>query len=134
MKAKLGSILSSPAGIRYLKLIVLMMAGGAIYPLLYLRQNFELTLLSTFDMTLAELSIAYSVLGKAFALSYVPSGWLADRFSPRSLLTFSVGMTGVIGLWYASLPTAFWVTVIFGLWGITTGLTFWAALIKGWSL
>ena len=134
MKAKLGSILSSPAGIRYLKLIVLMMAGGAIYPLLYLRQNFELTLLSTFDMTLAELSIAYSVLGTAFVLSYVPSGWLADRFSPRSLLTFSVGMTGVIGLWYASLPTAFWVTVIFGLWGITTGLTFWAALIKGCSL
>ena len=134
MKAKLGSVLSSPAGIRYLKLIVLMMAGGAIYPLLYLRQNFELTLLSTFDITLAELSVAYSVLGTAFVLSYVPSGWLADRFSPRSLLTFSVGMTGVIGLWYASLPTAFWVTVIFGLWGITTGLTFWAALIKGCSL
>jgi hypothetical protein len=43
-------------------------------------------------------------------------------------------MTGVIGLWYGSLPEAKWITVIFGLWGITTGLTFWAALIKGCSL
>ncbi len=119
---------------RYIKLLFLIMAGGAIYPLLYLRQNFELTLLSTFGMTLSELSVAYSILGTSFVISYVPSGWLADRFSPRALLTFSVGMTGVIGFWYATLPSAFWVTVIFALWGITTGLTFWAALIKGCAL
>lgn len=110
------------------------MAGGAIYPLLYLRQNFELTLLTTFGISLAELNVAHSILGASFVLSYVPSGWLADRFSPRALLTFSVVMTGVVGLWYASIPGAQWITVIFALWGITTGLTFWAALIKGCSL
>ena len=119
---------------RYIKLLFLIMAGGAIYPLLYLRQNFELTLLSTFGMTLSELSVAYSILGTSFVVSYVPSGWLADRFSPRALLTFSVGMTGLIGLWYATLPSAFWITIIFALWGVTTGLTFWAALIKGCAL
>ena len=122
------------AVLHYLKLLFLIMAGGAIYPLLYLRQNFEVTLLSTFGMTLSELSVAYSILGTSFVISYVPSGWLADRFSPRALLTFSVGMTGIIGLWYATLPSAFWVTIIFGLWGVTTGLTFWAALIKGCAL
>lgn len=119
---------------RYIKLLFLIMAGGAIYPLLYLRQNFELTLLTTFGISLAELNVAHSILGASFVLSYVPSGWLADRFSPRALLTFSVVMTGVIGLWYASIPGAQWITVIFALWGITTGLTFWAALIKGCSL
>ena len=119
---------------RYVKLLFLIMAGGAIYPLLYLRQNFELTLLSTFGMTLSELNVASSILGTSFFISYVPSGWLADRFSPRALLTFSVGMTGIIGLWYAALPAAEWVTLIFGLWGVTTGLTFWAALIKGCTL
>ena len=126
--------LSSEGIQRYVKLLFLMMAGGAIYPLLYLRQNFELTLLATLDISLAQLNVAHSVLGTSFFLSYVPSGWLADRFSPRSLLTFSVAMTGVIGLWYGSLPEAKWITVIFGLWGVTTGLTFWAALIKGCSL
>jgi sugar phosphate permease len=134
MKTKTTMALSSEGIQRYVKLLFLMMAGGAIYPLLYLRQNFELTLLATLDISLAQLNVAHSVLGTSFFLSYVPSGWLADRFSPRSLLTFSVAMTGVIGLWYGSLPEAKWITVIFGLWGITTGLTFWAALIKGCSL
>jgi len=134
MKTKTTIALSSEGIQRYVKLLFLMMAGGAIYPLLYLRQNFELTLLATLDISLAQLNVAHSVLGTSFFLSYVPSGWLADRFSPRSLLTFSVAMTGVIGLWYGSLPEAKWITVIFGLWGITTGLTFWAALIKGCSL
>lgn len=124
---------SKAAFMRYIRLLFLMMAGGAIYPLLYLRQNFELTLISTMGISLAELNVAHSVSGMAFVLSYVPSGWLADRFSPRLLLSFSVVMTGVIGLWYASIPDPQWINVIFGLWGITTGLTFWAALIKGCS-
>jgi len=110
------------------------MAGGAIYPLLYLRQNFEMTLISTLGISLTELNVAHSILGAAFVLSYVPSGWLADRFSPRTLLTFSVTMTGVVGFWYASIPAPEWINVIYGLWGLTTGLTFWAALIKGCSL
>ena len=119
---------------RYLKLTFLIMAGGAIYPLLYLRQNFEMTLISTLGISLTELNVAHSILGAAFVLSYVPSGWLADRFSPRSLLTFSVTMTGVVGFWYASIPAPEWINIIYGLWGLTTGLTFWAALIKGCSL
>ena len=134
MKIKTPASLSSDTVQRYIKLLFLMMAGGAIYPLLYLRQNFELTLISTMGISLAELNVAHSISGMAFVLSYVPSGWLADRFSPRSLLTFSVVMTGVIGFWYASIPGPEWINVIFGLWGITTGLTFWAALIKGCSL
>ena len=115
MNKTINAALGHPDVIRYVKLLFLIMAGGAIYPLLYLRQNFELTLLSTFGMTLSELNVASSILGTSFFISYVPSGWLADRFSPRALLTFSVGMTGAIGLWYATLPSAFWVTIIFGL-------------------
>ncbi len=134
MTKTINAASAHPDVIRYVKLLFLIMAGGAIYPLLYLRQNFELTLLSTFGMTLSELNVASSILGTSFFVSYIPSGWLADRFSPRALLTFSVGMTGIIGLWYATLPAASWVTLIFGLWGVTTGLTFWAALIKGCAL
>jgi len=134
MKIKTRASLPVDALGRYLKLSFLIMAGGAIYPLLYLRQNFEMTLISTLGISLTELNVAHSILGAAFVLSYVPSGWLADRFSPRTLLTFSVTMTGVVGFWYASIPAPEWINVIYGLWGLTTGLTFWAALIKGCSL
>jgi len=134
MKIKTRASLPVDALGRYLKLSFLIMAGGAIYPLLYLRQNFEMTLISTLGISLTELNVAHTILGAAFVLSYVPSGWLADRFSPRTLLTFSVTMTGVVGFWYASIPAPEWINVIYGLWGLTTGLTFWAALIKGCSL
>ena len=66
MKIKTPASLSSDIVQRYIKLLFLMMAGGAIYPLLYLRQNFELTLISTMGISLAELNVAHSISGMVF--------------------------------------------------------------------
>ena len=120
--------------LRYIRLTLFIVAGGSIYPLLYLRQNFELTLLSTFDISLAQLNQHSSILGVMFFLSYVPSGWVADRFTPRVLLSFSVFATGLLGIWYAQIPSSSQLLIIFGAWGVTTGLTFWSALLKGVAL
>jgi MFS family permease len=120
--------------LRYIRLTLFIVAGGSIYPLLYLRQNFELTLLSTFDISLAQLNQHSSILGIMFFLSYVPSGWVADRFTPRVLLSFSVFATGLLGVWYAQIPSPSQLLIIFGAWGVTTGLTFWSALLKGVAL
>ena len=120
--------------LRYIRLTLFIVAGGSIYPLLYLRQNFELTLLSTFDISLAQLNQHSSILGVMFFLSYVPSGWVADRFTPRVLLSFSVFATGLLGVWYAQIPSPSQLLIIFGAWGVTTGLTFWSALLKGVAL
>jgi len=120
--------------LRYIRLTLFIVAGGSIYPLLYLRQNFELTLLSTFDISLAQLNQHSSILGVMFFLSYVPSGWVADRFTPRVLLSFSVFATGLLGIWYAQIPSSSQQLIIFGAWGVTTGLTFWSALLKGVAL
>ena len=68
---------------RYLQLVVLTLAGGAIYPLIYLRQNFEVSILESFDITITQLNDCYSMLGVIFVVTYLPSGWLADRLQPR---------------------------------------------------
>lgn len=115
---------------RYLQLAALVLASGVICPLLYLRQNFEVSMLEAFNVTNPQLGQCYSMLGVLFFVSYLPSGWLADRFSPRLLLTFSLLATGVLGIWYWTLPPFWALQIIFGAWGLTTGLTFWAALIK----
>ena len=116
---------------RYTQLGVLILAGGAIYPLIYLRQNFEVSILESFGINLTQLGQCYAMLGVIFVLTYLPSGWLADRVSQRWLLSFSLAMTGVLGLWFSTMPTFELLLVIFAGWGIATGLTFWAALIKG---
>lgn len=115
---------------RYIQLGVLTLAAGAVYPLIYLRQNFEVSILESFDITIAELGQCYSMLGVIFVATYLPSGWLADRVSPRGLVAFSLAMTGVLGVWFATMPSFSALLIIFAGWGIVTGLTFWAALIK----
>jgi len=116
---------------RYAQLGVLVFAGGAIYPLIYLRQNFEVSILESFAITITELGQCYAMLGVIFVLTYLPSGWLADRVSPRWLLSFSLALTAMLGLWFSTMPSFQVLLIIFAGWGIATGLTFWAALIKG---
>ena len=115
---------------RYIQLGVLVLGSGSIYPLVYLRQNFELSLLESLAIDAAQLGQCYSLLGVMFVLTYIPSGWLADRIAPRYLITFSLLGSAVLGLWFSSYPSYAALQFIFLGWGLTTGLTLWAALIK----
>nr|WP_244146884.1 MFS transporter [Paraburkholderia bryophila] len=115
---------------RYIQLMLLVIAAGAIYPILYLRQVYQPTMLDVFHITDSQLGYLYSSLGTIFLVSYLPSGWLADRIAPRLLICFSLIATGVLGLWYSTAPSFPMLMLIFGGWGLSTGLTFWAAVIK----
>ncbi|MFL9915736.1 MFS transporter [Paraburkholderia fungorum] len=115
---------------RYIQLMLLVLAAGAIYPILYLRQVYQPTMLEVFHITDSQLGYLYSSLGTIFLLSYLPSGWLADRIAPRLLICFSLIATGALGLWYSTAPSFHVLMLIFGGWGLSTGLTFWAAVIK----
>lgn len=116
--------------LRYLQLGLLVIAAGAIYPMLYLRQIYQGTMLQVLAINDHQLGVLYSILGTAFMVSYLPSGWLADRLSPRVLVSFSLLGTGALGLWYATLPGYTHLLLVFAGFGITAGLTFWAALLK----
>ena len=119
---------------RYFQFVLLLLAAGAIYPLLYLRQNFEHTLLLSFNITAKDLGDFNSILGLIYVSTYIPSGWLADRFSPKKLIVFSVGAVGLLGLWYSTFPGYYAQVTIFIGWGLCAGLTFWASLIKAVNL
>ena len=63
-------------------------------------------------------------------LAYFPGGIIADHFSGRRLMTLSLVLTALGGLWFARLPDPGGLMILFGYWGITTILLFWAAMIK----
>lgn len=115
---------------RYLNLLLLTVAGGAIYPMLYMRQIYQDTMLEAFDLTNGQLGELYSIMGLLFFISYSPSGWLADRIKPMKLITISLLGTGLLGLWYSTLPSYSMLLIIYSGWGVTTGLTFWGAVMK----
>lgn len=115
---------------RYLQILLLTTAGGAIYPMLYLRQIYQDTMLSAFHISNGQLGELYSIMGLLFFISYAPSGWLADKIKPMKLITISLLGTGILGLWYSTLPSFNALLAIYSGWGVTTGLTFWGAVMK----
>jgi predicted MFS family arabinose efflux permease len=114
----------------YSQLALIVIAAGAIYPLLYLRQNFEISILESFNITQTQLRYCSSMLGLIFVITYAPSGWLADRFSSRKLLSYSLLATALLGMWFSTMPSYSTLLFIYGAWGLATGLTFWSAHIK----
>lgn len=119
---------------RYVKLAVLVLIAGNIYPLIYLRQNFEVSILESFNITSAQLGQNYAMLGLLYMVTYIPSGWLADRVSPRILMSFSLLVAGLLGVWFSTFPSFSAMQLIFAGWGLAAGLTFWSALIKATAL
>ncbi|TFB59985.1 MFS transporter [Cryobacterium sp. Sr3] len=116
------------------QLVLLILAGGSIYPLVYLRQNFEATILEVFEMSNAELATLYSMLGIIFVVGYLPSGWLADKFSTKYMITFSLTLTAAAGLFYAQIPDKSTLVFIFLVWGFASVFTFWSSLLKAVNL
>jgi sugar phosphate permease len=106
----------------YSQLALIVIAAGAIYPLLYLRQNFEISILESFNITQTQLRYCSSMLGLIFVITYIPSGWLADRFSSRKLLAYSLLATALLGVWFSTMPSYSSLLVIYGAWGVATGL------------
>jgi predicted MFS family arabinose efflux permease len=119
---------------RYFQLFILIIASGSIYPVVYMRQNFEVSMLETYGISLEQLGECHSILGLMFFLTYLPSGWLSDRFNSKWLLASSMAGTGLLALWLSTAPSFAQIKLIYIGWGITSGLTLWGALIKSTSL
>ncbi|MDX6154502.1 MFS transporter [Marinococcus sp. PL1-022] len=115
---------------RYFQFSLIVLAGGAIFPLIYLRTNYQETILEVYGLQLSDLNLILSALGIAFVIGYFPSGWLADRFSAKKLLSISLFIVGLAGIWFAQVPSFPFIVAIFVIWGIFSVLTFWSAHLK----
>lgn len=119
---------------RYAQFAIIVLGAGALYPLMYLRQNFEISLLEALRITPTDLGELYSLLGIVFSVTYIPSGRLADRYQPRLLMALALAAVGLLGLWFSTYPSLFELRLIFLGWGLAGGLCFWASLIKAVNL
>jgi len=115
---------------RYFQFLLVVLAAGSIYPLIYIRTGYQQTVLDVFGIELSQLNILYTALGFTFVAGYFPSGWLADKFSAKWLLAISMFMTSLGGFWFAQIPSYGSVVVIFVLWGFFSVFTFWSAHMK----
>jgi len=116
---------------RALSMFSLVLAGEAIFGLpFHVSRYFRPTFVDVFGITQTQLGIVGSVYGFLAMASYILGGGLADRFSVRALLVFSLSITGVSGLYLATIPSFAGLCGLFAFWGFSTILPFWSALIK----
>ena len=115
---------------RYFQFLLIVLAAGAIFPLIYLKTNYQETILEVFGMSLQQLNTIYSILGMVFVVGYFPSGVLSDKFSAKKLLAVSLFGTAIGGFWFAMVPSYTSVVMIFCIWGIFSVFTFWSSHMK----
>jgi sugar phosphate permease len=125
---------AAPNRSRYLQFAILVLAAGALYPIMYLRQNFEVSLLEAMRISASDLGELNFTLGIVFAVAYIPSGILADLVQPRVLMSFALAAVGALGFWLSTWPSLFELRLIFFGWGLAGGLCFWSSLLKAVKL
>ena len=108
-----------------------MLAAESIYILPYvLARVFRPTFLDVFNLTNLELGGLFSTYGIVAFFSYLYGGVLADRYSPRKLLSISLIFTSLGGLIMMTYPSYFIMQLLFAYWGFTTVFIFWAPMLK----
>jgi len=102
-------------------LFALIFAGEMIFSLpFHVARFFRPTLLETFSLSNTELGDTFAIYGITAMICYFPGGVIADYFTARKLLTFSLISTALGGIVFYQLPQGFTLQLLFGYWGITT--------------
>lgn len=116
---------------KYLTLIMLSLGGGLIYKVAYLREVFYEPLRMALNVTNEQVGALSVMYGTVAMFCYIPGGILADKVKVKYLLVFSFISTGLLTLWYSTIPSYNTIKLIMVLMAITTCLTFWTAFLKG---
>ncbi len=109
--------------------------SGVLY-LRYVIPNFNVYL----GLSQSQFDLIVSVYGFVSLFTRIPGGWLADRFSAKKMLIFSLIATGLIGIWWtltiqfkntmSSQSRIIQFYIIYVLWGFTIAGLFWTPLWK----
>lgn len=110
--------------------IVLGIGAYIIYQPIYEKNTYYEAFIQGFNITNTQFATMFSAFSIVSLISNFPGGIIADKFSPRKLLTFSFISTSLLAFWESTFPSYAAGIFIFGAMGATTTLTFWAALIK----
>lgn len=112
-------------------MLAIVIAGEMIFALPFQTVRFfRPTYLDVFGITNTELGDLFAAYGIVAMLAYFPGGALADRYSPRALITLSLIATSLGGLYMASLPGYSGMLALYGFFGVSTVFLLWGAMLR----
>ena len=115
---------------KWLSLAIIGFGSAVVLGFPYLQYTFYDSMMAMLGFTNTQMGNIISVYGSLNLIAYLIGGIIADRFSSRKLLTFSLVVTGLTGFWFAAAPSYPIMIVIHIIWSGTTIFTYWPASIK----
>lgn len=123
--------MSSQPASRWWSLITLIIAGESIFFLPFvLTRIFRVTYLDVLGIDNTQLGNCFTAYGIVALVSYLLGGPLADKFSPRYLMTLALVSTGASGFLLAQVPSYNTLILLYAFWGLSTILLFWSPLLR----
>ena len=115
---------------KWLVMAVLGLSGTVIYLLPFLRELYYEPLQAALGINNTQSGMLTAVFGMTSLVAYPIGGWIADRVSPRLLISSSLISTGLLGFVFSTFPSYGVSLAIHALWGVTVTGMMWGALIK----
>ena len=120
---------------RIFSIFALIIAGEAVFLLPFiLVRVFRPIIREAFLISDFEIGKAQAVYGITAMASYIFGGFFADKYEARKLLSASLVLTALGGIWMVTIPSFHSLQILYGFWGVSTILLFWAALLKATRL
>jgi len=101
----------------WVTMAVLCLSGGIIFMLPYLFMVYAQPMQDAFVFSDSQTGKLMGVFGAASLIAYFPGGWMADRFPSKQLISIALLSTGLVGLYYATLPSYTTCLFIHAYWG-----------------
>lgn len=115
---------------KWLTLAVLILGGGTIFKLPYLKDAFYIPMMEYFHLTHTQIGVTMSVYAFVQTFGYITSMYITDRFSKKKLLPIALGGVGVLGFYMTTFPGYYEILILWALFALFAELAFWPVLIK----
>jgi nitrate/nitrite transporter NarK len=96
----------------------------------YFLYNFYDAVLEGLKITNTQFGLIYTIYGIIMSISFIPGGYIADRFSTKRVIQISMVMSGITGVCcYVFFNYTFFI-IAWAIFGITVNFACWGAIMK----
>lgn len=116
--------------IRWFTFIVLVIGGGTVFKLSSLKDAFYVPMQEFMNLSNTQIGLALSVYGIVQTVGNFASIYIADRFSKKILIPFSLICVGLVGIYISTFPSFYGILIAWGLLSLFGEVVYWPVLLK----
>ncbi|MCP1125705.1 MFS transporter [Bacillus sp. AFS018417] len=122
--------MDTPKKNKWFALVVLILGGGTIFKLPFLKDAFYIPMMEYFHLSHTQIGVILSIYGIIQAFGYIASMYIVDRFSKKKIIPFSLIGVGLSGLYLTTFPGYYGVLTVWIIFALFAETAYWPALIK----